>query len=142
MTVDLDVPAAPREACEQASPDGPDLDLTHEMREDPRYPRTRKYDPEWLAGLDMGCPTFRLMESLSNEMRLEPGMRVLDLGCQGVFAGSPRAVNPLRPTPAVICGGKQGHGNRGGRSELDQDPSHVEVHVVAYAVCVSYRHVD
>jgi hypothetical protein len=59
----------------------PDLDLAHELLKSPRYPRTAKYDPEWLVGLDMGCPTFWLLESLCEVMDLQPGMRVLDLGC-------------------------------------------------------------
>jgi SAM-dependent methyltransferase len=54
---------------------------------DPRYPRTAAYDPKWLLKLDTGCPTFWLLESVCSAMRLEPGMRVLDLGC-GLAGGS------------------------------------------------------
>jgi len=59
----------------------PNLDLARELLKDPRYPRTAKYDPEWLVGLDMGCPTFWLLESLCEVMDLKAGMRVMDLGC-------------------------------------------------------------
>jgi SAM-dependent methyltransferase len=59
----------------------PNLDLARELLQDPRYPRTAKYDPQWLVRLDMGCPTFWLLESLCEVMDLQPGMRVLDLGC-------------------------------------------------------------
>ncbi len=59
----------------------PNYDLARELLKDPRYPRTTKYDPTWLVDLDMGCPTLWLLESLCEEMTLEPGMRVLDLGC-------------------------------------------------------------
>lgn len=65
----------------------PDIDLAREMLKNSRYPRTAKYDPEWLVGLDMGCPTFWLLESLCEVMDLQPGMRVLDLGC-GKAGGS------------------------------------------------------
>lgn len=65
----------------------PNLKLAHELLKDPRYPRTAKYDPEWLVNLDMGCPTFWLLESLCEAMDLQPGMRVLDLGC-GKAGGS------------------------------------------------------
>jgi SAM-dependent methyltransferase len=65
----------------------PDLTLARELLRDPRYPRTAKYDSEWLVGLDMGCPTFWLLESLCTVMNLQPGMRVLDLGC-GKAGGS------------------------------------------------------
>ena len=65
----------------------PNLDLARELLKNSRYPRTAKYDPEWLVGLDMGCPTFWLLESLCEVMDLQPGMRVMDLGC-GKAAGS------------------------------------------------------
>jgi len=65
----------------------PNLELAHELLKDPRYPRTATYDPEWLVELEMGCPTFWLLESLCTVMELKPGMRVLDLGC-GKAGGS------------------------------------------------------
>jgi len=65
----------------------PDLALARELLKNPRYPRTAQYDPEWLVGLDMGCPTFWLLESLCEVMNLQPGMRVMDLGC-GQAGGS------------------------------------------------------
>jgi cyclopropane fatty-acyl-phospholipid synthase-like methyltransferase len=65
----------------------PNLDLACQLLQDPRYPRTCKYDPEWQVGLDMGCPTFWLLESLCDVMDLKTGMRVLDLGC-GKAGGS------------------------------------------------------
>ncbi|RDE15413.1 MAG: SAM-dependent methyltransferase [Candidatus Thorarchaeota archaeon] len=65
----------------------PDLALALELLKNPKYPRTAKYDPEWLVGLDMGCPTFWLLERLCEAMELRPGMRVLDLGC-GKAGGS------------------------------------------------------
>lgn len=64
----------------------PNYDLARELLKDSRYPRTTKYDPEWLVDLDMGCPTLWLLESLCEEITLEPGMRILDLGC-GKAAG-------------------------------------------------------
>lgn len=59
----------------------PNLDLAHKFLKDPSYPRTAKYDPAWLVELEMGCPTFWLLERLCEVMHLKPGMRVLDLGC-------------------------------------------------------------
>jgi len=47
----------------------------------PRYPRTSKYDPAWVMANVMGPQPLWLAEWLTGAMRLEPGMRVLDLGC-------------------------------------------------------------
>src|SRR5438445_8698250 len=45
------------------------------------YPRSAKYDPEWVLENLMGPNVLWLAEALSQVMRLTPGMRVLDLGC-------------------------------------------------------------
>jgi len=47
----------------------------------PQFPRTAKYDPEWLIAGCMGPNPLWLLEDLAADLRLEPGMRVLDLGC-------------------------------------------------------------
>lgn len=44
------------------------------------YPRASAYDPAWVVALDMGPHPLWLLEDLVQDMRLEPGMRVLDLG--------------------------------------------------------------
>lgn len=47
-----------------------------------RFPRSSRYDPEWLiAGASGGANTLWLAEWLAEAMDLSPGMRVLDLGC-------------------------------------------------------------
>ncbi|HEX6682014.1 MAG TPA: methyltransferase domain-containing protein [Candidatus Limnocylindrales bacterium] len=45
-----------------------------------RYPRSSRYDPLWLIGLDMGPNPLWLLEDLARDLDLRPGMRVLDLG--------------------------------------------------------------
>lgn len=45
-----------------------------------KYPRSSRYDPEWLLRLDMGPNPLWLLEDLSHDLDLRPGMRVLDLG--------------------------------------------------------------
>jgi len=45
------------------------------------YPRSAKYDPEWVIENLMGPNVLWLAESLSQVMTLRPGMRVLDMGC-------------------------------------------------------------
>jgi cyclopropane fatty-acyl-phospholipid synthase-like methyltransferase len=48
----------------------------------PRFPRTNSYNPEWLiAGASSGSHTLWVTEWLSEALDLQPGMRVLDLGC-------------------------------------------------------------
>ncbi|MDP4511525.1 SAM-dependent methyltransferase [Nonomuraea turcica] len=44
------------------------------------YPLSSTYDPAWLVNLDMGPNPLWLLEDLSRDLDLKPGMRVLDLG--------------------------------------------------------------
>jgi SAM-dependent methyltransferase len=47
----------------------------------PQFPRSAGYDPKWMLDHAMGPNPLWLAEALTARMRLEPGMRVLDLGC-------------------------------------------------------------
>jgi cyclopropane fatty-acyl-phospholipid synthase-like methyltransferase len=47
----------------------------------PEFPRSARYDPQWMLDNAMGPNPLWLAESLTAALRLEPGMRVLDLGC-------------------------------------------------------------
>ena len=48
----------------------------------PRFPRTQRYHPEWIAAnVGGGAPVLALTEWLGEALDLKPGMRVLDLGC-------------------------------------------------------------
>ena len=46
-----------------------------------QYPRSAKYDPQWMIEHQMGPNVLWLTEALSQVMKLEPGMSVLDMGC-------------------------------------------------------------
>ncbi|HTL54288.1 MAG TPA: methyltransferase domain-containing protein [Candidatus Limnocylindrales bacterium] len=47
-----------------------------------RFPRASRYHPEWvLAGVSGGANPLWLTEWLAEGLELQPGMRVLDLGC-------------------------------------------------------------
>jgi cyclopropane fatty-acyl-phospholipid synthase-like methyltransferase len=46
-----------------------------------RFPRTAKYDPKWIEENKMGPNPLYLLEDLCKDMTLEPGMKVLDMGC-------------------------------------------------------------
>ena len=52
-----------------------------EMLRNERYPRSAKYDPEWVVKGWMGPNVLWLTEWLCGKMDLKPGMRVLDMGC-------------------------------------------------------------
>ena len=47
----------------------------------PRYLRSNSYDPAWITQNQMGPNVLWLTESLTEVMNIEPGMKVLDLGC-------------------------------------------------------------
>lgn len=47
----------------------------------PEFPRSGNYEVEWILDNQMGPNALWLIEWLSNDLPLKPGMRVLDLGC-------------------------------------------------------------
>ncbi|PLX25979.1 MAG: SAM-dependent methyltransferase, partial [Ignavibacteria bacterium] len=47
----------------------------------PEFPRSNRYDPDWMMDTQMGPNPVWLMEWLTDGMTLREGMRVLDLGC-------------------------------------------------------------
>jgi SAM-dependent methyltransferase len=47
----------------------------------PRYRRSNSYAPDWVIRNQMGPNALWLTESLTEIMTIEPGMKVLDLGC-------------------------------------------------------------
>lgn len=53
----------------------------HALLRPDRFPRSSRYDPGWLLGLDMGPHPLWQLEDLLPDLRLRPGDRVLDLGC-------------------------------------------------------------
>jgi cyclopropane fatty-acyl-phospholipid synthase-like methyltransferase len=53
----------------------------HERFFKPEFPRSSRYDPHWLMANAMGPHVLWLAEWLTQDLKLAPGMRVLDLGC-------------------------------------------------------------
>lgn len=48
----------------------------------PAFPRTSRYHPDWIAAsISGGANSLWLTEWLTGDLNLQPGMRVLDLGC-------------------------------------------------------------
>jgi SAM-dependent methyltransferase len=52
-----------------------------ELLKNNRFPRSAKYDSEWVLKGWMGPNVLWLTEWLCEKMELKPGMRVLDMGC-------------------------------------------------------------
>ncbi len=52
-----------------------------ELLKNDRFPRSAKYDPEWVLKGWMGPNVLWLTEFLCEKMALKPGMRLLDMGC-------------------------------------------------------------
>jgi cyclopropane fatty-acyl-phospholipid synthase-like methyltransferase len=52
-----------------------------ELLKNDRFPRSAKYDPEWMMKGWMGPNVLWMTEWLCEKMDLKPGMRVLDMGC-------------------------------------------------------------
>ncbi len=47
----------------------------------PEFPRASRYEMNWVMDNQMGPNALWLMEWLTSDLTLQPGMRVLDLGC-------------------------------------------------------------
>lgn len=58
-----------------------DVETLRELLQHPRFPRSNGYDPVWIMENEMGPNVLWLTEALCEHMTLEPGMRVLDMGC-------------------------------------------------------------
>jgi SAM-dependent methyltransferase len=57
-----------------------------EMLRNDRYPRSAKYDPDWVVKGWMGPNVLWLTEWLCEKMDLKPGVRVLDMGCGKAYS--------------------------------------------------------
>lgn len=58
-----------------------DDDVLQALLVNERYPRSGAYSARWMVENAMGPNPVWLTEALTGSMRLEPGMRVLDMGC-------------------------------------------------------------
>src|SRR5262249_52308208 len=66
----------PTAVCQHRAVLEPDHPLFHR-----RYTRSNAYDADWVFENQMGPHALWLLESLTEVLTIEPGMRVLDLGC-------------------------------------------------------------
>ena len=56
-------------------------DVREDLLHSTEFPRSAKYDADWVLENTMGPNALWLTESLSERMKLTPDMRVLDMGC-------------------------------------------------------------
>src|SRR4051794_34627726 len=68
-------------AARRKKPEPADPEAVAELWRVEQFPRSATYDPAWFHMNHMGPNVLWLTEALTQVMPLEPGMRVLDLGC-------------------------------------------------------------
>jgi SAM-dependent methyltransferase len=101
-----------------------------------RFPKSNAYDPVWVAENQMGPSALWLTEWLIEKMDLEPGMRVLDMGCgkglSSVFLARELGVT-VWANDLWIKAGENWERIRAAGLEDKVFPIHAEAHVLPYA---------
>ncbi len=105
--------------------------LTHD-----RYPRSNGYDPDWVLANQMGPNALWLLESLLEVMTIEPGMKVLDLGCgramTSIFLAKEFGARVWANDLWISPGENQARITEAGVEDL-VTPIHAEAHTLPYA---------
>ncbi|MGQ4351417.1 SAM-dependent methyltransferase [Streptomyces sp. SAS_275] len=103
----------------------------------PRYPRSADYDQAWVMANVMGPQPLWLVEWLTGAMRLEPGMRVLDLGCgtalTSVFLAREFGVHVTAADLWIAPGGNWRRVREAGTGAGTVTPLGVEAHELPFA---------
>lgn len=101
-----------------------------------RFPRSNKYDFNWVMSHQMGPNVLWLTEWLCEAMRLEPGMRVLDMGCgkaiSSIFMAKEFGVQ-VWATDLWISAKDNWERIRDAGLEKQVFPIHAEAHELPYA---------
>jgi SAM-dependent methyltransferase len=100
------------------------------------FPRSARYDPEWVLENLMGPNVLWLAESLSEQMELTPGMRVLDMGCgkavSSIFLAKEFGVQVWATDLWIGADENWGRVRQAGVEEL-VFPIHAEAHSLPFA---------
>jgi SAM-dependent methyltransferase len=100
------------------------------------FPRSASYDPEWALENLMGPNVLWLAESLSQVMELQPGLRVLDLGCgkavSSIFLAKEFGVQVWATDLWIEAGENRRRICEAGVEEM-VFPIHAEAHALPYA---------
>lgn len=101
-----------------------------------RFPRSSRYDIQWMIDTAMGPNVLWLAEWLSEAIELKPGMRVLDLGCgmaaSSIFLAKEFGVQIIAADLWIRPGENQKRIEAAGLSHLIT-PLHVEAHAMPFA---------
>jgi cyclopropane fatty-acyl-phospholipid synthase-like methyltransferase len=102
----------------------------------PRYHRSNGYDPAWITRNQMGPNVLWLTESLTEIMRIEPGMKVLDLGCgramSSIFLAREFGARVWATDLWISAADNQERVVEAGLTDL-VTPIHAEAHALPYA---------
>ena len=113
----------------------PDHDLIRSLTL-AEFPRSAAYDPRWVMANQMGPNVLWLTEALTQAMDLQPGMRVLDLGCgkaiSSIFLAREFGVR-VWATDLWIEAGENWDRVRAAGLEDSICPIHVEAHALPFA---------
>jgi SAM-dependent methyltransferase len=100
------------------------------------YPRSATYDPAWVLENLMGPNVLWLTESLTQVLALEPGMRVLDLGCgravSSIFLAREHGVQ-VWATDLWVPAAENWQRIRAAGAEGSVFPIHAEAHALPFA---------
>lgn len=111
-------------------------DRMAELLGNDRYPRSAKYDPEWVLKGWMGPNVLWLTEWLCEKMNLQPGMRVLDMGCgkalSSVYLAREFGVQ-VWANDLWIPAAENGQRIKEAGLENEVFPVHAEAHALPYA---------
>jgi cyclopropane fatty-acyl-phospholipid synthase-like methyltransferase len=101
-----------------------------------KYPRTEKYDNNWVSENWMGPNPLWLLEELCEHMELKPGMKVLDMGCgkgiTSVFLAKEFGVTVFANDLWISATENLKRFEEAGVAEL-VFPIHAEAHALPYA---------
>lgn len=112
-----------------------DKELTERLTLD-AFPRSAAYNPRWVLENLMGPNVLWLTEALSQRMDLQPGMRVLDMGCgkaiSSIFLAREFGVQ-VWANDLWICATENWQRIREAGMEDRVFPIHAEAHALPYA---------
>jgi SAM-dependent methyltransferase len=101
-----------------------------------KYPRTEKYDNNWVSENWMGPNPLWLLEELCEHIELKPGMKVLDMGCgkgiTSVFLAKEFGVTVFANDLWISATENLKRFEEAGVAEL-VFPIHAEAHALPYA---------